>query len=313
MAAPHPYNVEVPSRFREVQDTSLMRRLLRMFVRAAGFLPVWFMRFLAASVGLPIAIPLTYKNFRGIVKNLRRMDPRATRFRMAVDAWSVYKNYAYYLIDLLYLSHGQERVREYSFTITGRENLWQALEQGEGVILLTSHLGNWEIGGLALGDLGKTVNLAYAPDSSEIFERQRSRMRGGERVQSIILKPGGLNSLRIYRLLEAGELVALQGDRLLFDRGLRVPFFGASARFPQGPARIAQLSGSPVVPIFVPMKGYKAYEIIIDPPLEMEPGRSLEENAAKIVSVFEGRIRKHRTQWYTFEPFWEADQEEGPP
>jgi phosphatidylinositol dimannoside acyltransferase len=281
--------------------------LIKSFVGAAGVLPVWFMRLFAVFIALPIAVPLTLKNFRAIVKNFRRMDSGGTMIKILPGAWLVYKNYAYYLIDLMYLSHGRERVEEYTITVTGGENLYKALEKGKGVVLLTSHLGNWEIGGRAIAEVGKKIHLVYSPDSIDIFDRQRERMRGDESVQGLGLRAGGFSSLRLYRLLEEGELVALQGDRLLFDRGTSVPFFGSLARFPQGPIRLAQLSGSPVVPIFIPMKGYKAYEIIIEAPLEMDPGQRIEDNLRRVTSVFERHIGLYRTQWYTFRPFWDED------
>jgi KDO2-lipid IV(A) lauroyltransferase len=309
MKSSNPDTAEIPSRFREVQHTPLMRTLLRGFVRSAGFLPVWMMRFLAVSVVLPIAIPFTMKNFRGIMANMGRMDPGGSGVKRILNSWAVYKNYAYYLIDLLYLSHGKKRAQEYRTTVTGGENLYKALKEGKGVVLLTTHLGNWEIGGEAMGVTGRKIHLVYAPDSSPIFEQQRNRMRGETNVQGVALKPGEMVSLKLFRLLEQGELVALQGDRLQFDRGVSMSFFGAQATFPQGAVRIAQLSGSPVVPIFIPLKGYKSYEIIIEEPLVMEPDKRVEFNLSKLVAVFERQIGKYRTQWYMFMPFWEKDQE----
>jgi lauroyl/myristoyl acyltransferase len=193
--------------------------------------------------------------------------------------------------------------------VTGGENLYKALKQGKGVVLLTTHLGNWEIGGEAIRVTGKKIHLVYAPDSSAIFERQRNRMRGETSVEGVALKPGEWVSLKLYRLLERGELVALQGDRLQFDRGVSMTFFGSPATFPQGAVRIAQLSGSPVVPIFIPLKGYKTYEIIIEEPLIMDSDRRVEHNLLKLLDVFERQIGKYRTQWYMFMPFWEEDQE----
>lgn len=308
MKSPNPNTAEIPSRFREVQHTPLMRTLVRGFVRSAGFLPVWLMRVLAVFLVLPIAIPLTGRNFRGIMANMGRMDPGGSGGRRILNSWAVYKNYAYYLIDLLYLSHGRGRAREYRTTIIGGENLFKALKQGKGVVLLTAHLGNWEIGGEAIGVTGKKLHLVYAPDSSAVFEHQRNLMRGETSVEGVALKPGELVALKLYRLLEQGELVALQGDRLQFDRGVSLSFFGSPATFPQGAVRIAQLSGSPIVPIFIPLKGYKTYEIIIEEPLVMEPDKRVEENLAKLLTVFERQIGRYKTQWYMFMPFWEKDQ-----
>jgi lauroyl/myristoyl acyltransferase len=56
------------------------------------------------------------------------------------------------------------------------------------------------------------------------------------------------------------------------------------------------------------MKGYKAYQIIIETPLEMDPGQRIEANLSRVIAVFEKHIRRYRTQWYTFRPFWDEDK-----
>jgi KDO2-lipid IV(A) lauroyltransferase len=299
--------IEAPSRLRKVQNTFPVRSLIKGFIGASGFLPVWFMRLLALGIVLPIAVPLTRANFRQVKENLRRLHPDGSRLQRIREVWSVYRHYTFYLIDLMYLSHGRGRDREYRVRITGGENLFRAREQGKGVLLLTSHLGNWEIGGRALAGIGEKIHVVYSPDSSDLFERRRSLMRGNgnEDVHSVGLKAGGLTSLTLYRLLARGALVAIQGDRLLFDRGLPVSFFGFPARFPLGPVRLAQLSGSPVVPIFIPMTGYKSYEIIIEAPIDMDAQARTEDNLSRLVAVLERYIGRYRTQWYTFRSFWE--------
>lgn len=68
-----------------------------------------------------------------------------------------------------------------------------------------------------------------------------------------------------------------------------------------------------VVPVFIPITGYKSYEIIIEEPIAMEknpnPQLELKINLSKIVKVFEKYIALYSTQWFTFMPFWEKDKE----
>ena len=64
-----------------------------------------------------------------------------------------------------------------------------------------------------------------------------------------------------------------------------------------------------MIPIFIPLNGYKTYEIIIEEPLVMEPDKPVEENLARLLTVFERQIGRYKTQWYMFMPFWDIDRE----
>jgi KDO2-lipid IV(A) lauroyltransferase len=229
-------------------------------------------------------------------------------------AYGVFRDYSFYLIDLFYLSHDPRRLEEYAFRITGMDNLERGLSSGKGIVLLASHLGNWELGSLKLSLKDRKIHVVYSPDSSSILESQRSFLRYAEGVQEVPLRAGGFSSLRLLRVLQAGGIVALQGDRLTFDRGIPVSFFGREALFPKGPVKLALVSDSIVIPVFIPMTGYKAYEIIVERPVFMDTGDGatgeLKTNLQKIITILEKYISRYPTQWFTFMPFWEDDKKE---
>lgn len=107
-----------------------------------------------------------------------------------------------YLIDLFHLSHNIERIKKYRIKLTGAENLENALLQKKGIILLTTHLGNWEIGGLRLSSMGREINLVYSPDSLLLIELQRSFIRFAKGINEIPLKLGEFSSLKLLRILK---------------------------------------------------------------------------------------------------------------
>lgn len=298
---------EVPSSFRKLQHTFGIRVLIRGFLFSAKYLPVWFLRAFSSYIAIPLAVLFTRKNFGFVMDNMRRIRPGISRLRAARLAFEVYRNYAYYLIDLFHISHGLDRIKDYDIKVSGGEHIKKARRAGRGVVLLTTHFGNWELGGLVLSGQDEKIHVLYSPDSSDLLEKQRNRIRDDVNIEEIPLREGEVNSLKLYRVLEQGGIVALQGDRLQFDRGVSVSFFGADARFPQGPVRLAALSGSPVVPVFIPMKGHKKYEIIIEKPLEMEHDNRLQYNLSKLTGIFEKYISLYPSQWYAFAPFWDEE------
>ncbi len=274
---------------------------------------MWFLRTVGFFVAVVFVI-FNRENFRAIIGNLETIRPGLSSGRYAAMAFGVFKNYAWYLIDLFHISHDVNRIRNYKVKFSGLEHLDEALSIGKGVLLLTAHLGNWEIGGIFLSMRGQKIHVVYFPDSSGIIEEQRRFVRALEGIEEIPLSAGSFSAVRLLRVLQDGGSVALQGDRLTFDTGVPIPFFGKSALLPKGPVKLALASDSIVLPVFMPIAGYKAYEIIIDRPIAMErmngAAEELGTNLAKIVEVFERRIGRYPTQWFTFIPFWTQRRED---
>lgn len=201
-------NAESPSAFRRLQNTMPLKVLISGFRYATRYLPVWFLRY----AGIPFVIffiILNYKNFIAIQKNVKNINPELSVLGTISSAFAVFKNYSFYLIDLFYISHDIQRIKEYHIKITGIENLENAITIGQGIILLTSHIGNWEAGGLVFSSLGKTINIVYSPDSSTLLESQRRLMRTTKGIREIALEPGEFSSIKLLRILREGGIIAL--------------------------------------------------------------------------------------------------------
>ncbi|MBI5848799.1 MAG: lysophospholipid acyltransferase family protein [Nitrospirae bacterium] len=304
---------EAQSVFRKFQHTLPFRLLVQGFLIATNYLPVWLLR-LIGRLFVVLFIIFNFDNYRAIMRNLSKIRHGIRSSSYAYMAYEVFKNYSYYLIDLFHLSHGPERLEKYTFTIRGIENVEEALGTGKGIVFLATHLGNWELGSLKLSCKDRKIHVVYAPDSSSLLGSQLRYLRDADGVQEVPLKAGNFSSLKLLRILQEGGVVGLQGDRLTFDRGVAVPFFGHDALFPKGPVKLALVSDSIVLPIFIPITGYKTYTIIIEEPILMDRGDGLPDelktNLHKIIRILEKYIRLYPTQWFTFMPFWEVDKKE---
>jgi lauroyl/myristoyl acyltransferase len=227
----------------------------------------------------------------------------ATTFRMCV-------NYAYYLIDLFRFDDDKEHeLGSLLSGASGYENIKEALSGGKGAILLTAHLGNWELGGIVLSQLGHPVNVVYFPDGSSRIERNRTRRRLMRGVKEIRLDPDRISPLAMMRALEAGELVAMQGDKLFNDSGVKVKFFDAPAYFPRGPVLLSMLTGAPILPSFILMDKDARYKIVVESPIYAsrtgDREKDIHDNLAKVAAVFERYIGEYYDQWYCLTRFWE--------
>jgi lauroyl/myristoyl acyltransferase len=192
----------------------------------------------------------------------------------------------------------------------GDEQLAAAHLRGTGAILLTAHVGNFELGGLFLRELGITTYAVYAPDPSPVVESHREDARRSLGVIGIPVTTSPFASVPILRALRSNGFVAMQGDRDMSGTGRRMPFFGKSASFPVGPFRLAQISGAPIFPVFVLQEDDGRYRTIVEEAIRVPNARGDEGEAAvtaaleRFVASMERTIRAYPTQWYQFTSFW---------
>ncbi len=195
-----------------------------------------------------------------------------------------------------------ESVEGFSHLVAGRA-------AGKGVLLLTAHLGNWEVGGLMLAEVRQPIHVVLVPDIFPGVEKARRRLHSRAGVTEIPIDNSFGPTLAVLRALEQNAIVAMQGDRDFNNTGIAVPFFGRDAFFPRGPFRVAMATGATVLPAFILRTEDGRYRAIIEEPLSIVRGpdrdASLRENLARYVAILERYIRAHPEQWYCFYPFWD--------
>ena len=194
---------------------------------------------------------------------------------------------------------------------TGDERLVVAAREGKGAILLTAHVGNFELGGLFLTQLGLKVAAVYVPDPSPVIEQHREDARRMLGVRGLPIDTSPFAFLPVRKALEENVCVAIQGDRDVSGTGRRMPFFGRTASFPVGPFRLAQVSGAPVFPVFVLQEDDGRYCTVVEEAIRVPNARGEQGEAAVIaalahfVATMERTIRAYPAQWYLFTRFWD--------
>jgi lauroyl/myristoyl acyltransferase len=224
-------------------------------------------------------------------------------------------NHARYWIDFFHWSErGSERASGAIRSIENESAFELCMGSGRGCILLTAHLGNWEMGGLLLGHRASEVAIIYVPDRFEAVEACRSFYRTRTGLTEIPLTNDPLSVLPALRILRSGGAVAVQGDRDFDNKGLPVPFFGREAYFPRGPAMLSLLSGAPILPVFILRledgagAGSGGFRIVFLDPIE-PMGDARDDQAVRslvghTVGAIETMVKEHPEQWYCFYPFW---------
>ncbi|HEY6839440.1 MAG TPA: lysophospholipid acyltransferase family protein [Geobacteraceae bacterium] len=187
----------------------------------------------------------------------------------------------------------------------------EALAAKTGAILISAHLGNWELGGLGLADLGYRINVLTFREPDEQVTEQRRRMRDERGIGIIYVDKDDTSPLAIIEAVNAlrrNEVVCLVGDRDGSSNTISIDFFGHPVGLPVGAAHLALATGAPVIPVFVVLEGGR-YATLMDEPIFFrgEHGRNVEAVASgmgQLAAVFERYIRQYPDQWYTFFNFW---------
>ncbi|HWM78511.1 MAG TPA: lysophospholipid acyltransferase family protein, partial [Methylomirabilota bacterium] len=163
-------------------------------------------------------------------------------------------------------------------------------------------VGNWELAGrLLAGRTARTTHVVVAEEEARELEQWVRRDGDGVRF---VTRSRPTISLELVAALRRGEVVAVQGDRALGTRGdVLIPFFGKPAPFPLGPFLLASAVGVPMVPAFCLLGADYRYLIKVLEPMKVPRGGE-EEAARAWVTVLEGVVREHPTQWFNFFDIW---------
>lgn len=242
-------------------------------------------------------------NLRAIIglgisdRDLKRMAPRVCR------------NFAKYLVDFFSASKLDEDYIKKFVRIKGVHNLDAALAKGRGVIVLSAHLGNWELGGFIVSCLGYPLSAVVLTHKNKKMNDFFTRQRLAGKMRPIEV---GLSLKACYRVLKDNGLVALLGDLDFMGNGLPLDFFGNKRFIPKGPAVLSYRIGSAVVPIFLVREEGDTFRLIIEKPIypdyNMDEGTAVVELTKKYISLIEFYIRQYPDQWCVFRNMWEHDE-----
>jgi len=236
--------------------------------------------------------------------NLARVRPDAsvTERERLVD--EVFRHFAVCFADLVSTNRRERRPDRLLKRIEGDEHLLAADAERRGLVLVTAHLGNSELGGrLLAARFGRPTHVVVAAEADPGVERF---LRGGTSPVRFVRRGDPMAALPLVAALRRHEVVALQGDRALGTKGdVLVDFFGEPAPFPLGPFLLARAAGAPVVPAFCLLERDLRYTVVIARPIHVRAG---EETAAlaEWVGVLAAMIRRAPEQWFNFFDVWSA-------
>jgi KDO2-lipid IV(A) lauroyltransferase len=191
------------------------------------------------------------------------------------------------------------------------------LEEGRGLIILTMHIGHWDLGLKLLSHLNVPVHVVMQSENSEEVARYAHEARSAANVEVHRMGSSPLLGVELMTRLMRGELVAIQADRPVGHNVMMTPFFGAPASLPTGPVQLAMATGAPLLPVFVLLGKGRRYQMHALAPMRVERAASgdngfvVREAMGRMTEAMESVISRHPDQWFNFYDIWPAEETHG--
>ncbi len=246
-----------------------------------------------------------FRDRRFVKGNLRVIFPEKSNQELRGISRRVFRNFAKYLVDFFRFEKLNRQYIDKKIKLENLHYFDAALSKGKGVIVLTAHLGNWELGAVVVAQLGYPFWVVALPHKikkvNDFFDAQRNR----KGVKVIALGKAVRSCISEFK---DNHMVALAGDRNFSGKGIIIDFFGLPMRFPEGPAALSLMTGACIVPAFMFRNPDDSFTLSIEKPVEFSPSGDKAKDLAGLVmlykNILEDYIRKYPEQWYIFRRFW---------
>jgi lauroyl/myristoyl acyltransferase len=256
---------------------------------------------------------------RAVATNLRALHPAWGAWRGRLGAWRVFWNFALTYVDAQRCESGTGVI---DWAVDGLAGLEDLANRKDGSIILTAHMGNYDLAApLFATRFNRTLYTVRAPEREPETQKLRdAEIRRKEaqnpNFRTLYNEDGNLLGVELAHLLKSGHLVAMQGDRVIFDVSpMNVEVEpGLTMRLPKGPLFLARATQAPCFPIFIIRDGWRRYRVLVLPPVELPPRvRGMVDDSEKIwAATILGVVSKYWQQWYVFEPLLTRAAEDRP-
>lgn len=293
----------MPSWQGKSKGNKLGYRIFIGVLRYGGVRPAYFLLAFVAGYYCLFSYRSTQSIFRYFYRKLGM-----GRFRSLV---SVYRNYYVFgqtLIDKIVVMAGIPN--RFSFRFEGEEHLHDVVAGRKGGILLSAHLGNWEVAGHLFTRLQTRINIVMFDGEHQRIKSYLEGITGGRNVNVIVLKDDLSHIYAIHDALSKQELVCMHADRFLEgNKTAEIPFLGETARFPVGPFLLASTFRVPVSFVFAFKETGTHYHLSATPPKVYQGAKQggLEASMNDFVAVMEEKVRQYPLQWFNYYDFWSKD------
>ncbi len=294
-----------------------------MVKKRGNKLGFWFFRIFLQLFGLTGAYALLYPvcmyylifDWRAVSSSMVYIEKRFRAYNIFQKYFAVYMlfiNQGKSLIDRYYIFSHPEK---FKLELKGYDKIKGLLSGSQrGLILLTAHVGNWQIAMPALKRIGKTVYLLMSTEENSAVKNSLNIDNENEKVK--IISPEGLfgGVIEIVKAVDEGNIVSIMGDRSYGRDTVEVRLFGEKAYFPHSAFTIAATAGCPIVILLSAKVGVKKYVVdishIIEPRIssKAEKQKEIKGYVQEFSGILENFSSEYPLQWFIFHNLWNDEK-----
>ena len=286
-----------------------------LLLKGLGFLPRPLARRLAARVA-GILYALSPKLRKTAETNLRIAFPEWTGAQRDAVIGGMVRNLGWMAAEFArFPKYSREDIEEI-VVLDGNENFVDGRKQGKGVLILTGHIGAWELSSFAHALYGYPLHFMARPLDNQRIDALVNSYRCSSGNRAIFKNESARVMLKILK--DAGTIGVLADQNTMLDEAVFVDFFGKSASTTTGIARVALHTDAAVVPGYAVWdESIGKYRLRFEPAMELirtgDAERDIRENMQRFTKVIEDIIRKYPDQWVWVHGRWSVRPKGEPP
>jgi predicted LPLAT superfamily acyltransferase len=197
---------------------------------------------------------------------------------------------------------------KFTFDFDGEENLHDMVRLNKGGLLLSAHLGNWEIAGHLLKRLNTRINIVMFDGEHLQIKDYLAGVTGKRNVNVIIIRDDISHIYEISEAFKNNELVCMHADRFLEgNKTLTIDFLGEKARFPMGPFILASTFHVPVSFVFAVKETSLHYHFYASE-MRQYSGKPrqgiIQQMLHDFAAELEKKVKQYPEQWFNYYDFW---------
>jgi predicted LPLAT superfamily acyltransferase len=239
---------------------------------------------------------------------IRRRFPEKGKFGQLFALYLLFVSQGKTLIDRFAIAAGFDGIK---IEITGYEKTGELIASSKrGLILLTAHIGSWQVAMSALEKFDRPVHVMMRPEDNEAVKGALDLDSDRDRVKVILTSEALGGVIEAMKAVDSGDLVTIMGDRPYNFPSMKANFLGGEVSFPYGAFTLAAAAQCPVVVFLSAKTGPKSYVVdvsnVIQPPSGAR-GKKNEEIASgvqKFADILEKYVADHPYQWFVFRDIW---------
>ena len=198
---------------------------------------------------------------------------------------------------------------EFSFDFDGQENLRKIATLKKGGILLSGHIGNWDVAGHFFTHLETPVNIVLYDGEHEQIKKYLEGVTGKRRVNIIVIKNDLSHIYAISEAFDRNELICMHADRFIEgNKTLSADFLGDKARFPMGPFLLAFKFKVPVSFVFALKESKLHYHFFASQIKDYTKSPKegvMQEMLNDFSKELEKKLKHYPEQWFNYYNFWQ--------